>query len=237
MRLGVNMLAYAQAYYGLGRFMATDKVYHEASEIAEQRFVFGQVMHSGDWDPDPAGPANLLRYVQQNTTLGVRFRREAVDLRSKVAFDHPVLYMTGHDAFVLSEDEVARLRAYFRAGGVLIADSCCGRQAFDLAFRREIGRVLPETTMEILPIDHEIFRAAGVAIREVRYTPAVAKTRPDLRAPVLEGITFGGGLAVIYSRFDLGCGWEGEECPFCRGLVSSDALRLGASVLVYSMTH
>ena len=29
-------------------------------------------------------------------------------------------------------------------GGMLLADACCGRLAFDLAFQREIARVLPE---------------------------------------------------------------------------------------------
>ena len=34
------------------------------------------------------------------------------------------------------------LRAYLEAGGFLLADACCGRQAFDAAFRREIKRAL-----------------------------------------------------------------------------------------------
>jgi hypothetical protein len=237
MRLGVNMLAYAQASFGLGRFLATDKVYHEADEIAEQRFVFGQVVHGGDWDPDPAGAANLLRYVHEETTLGVRFRREAVDLRSDSVFEHPLLYMTGHDDFVLADEEVEHLRTYLQMGGLLVADACCGRKAFDLAFRRELARALPGASLEILPIDHEVYTASGEAIREIEYTPAVRTTNPELCAPVLEGITFGGGLSVIYSRFDLGCGWEGEECPFCRGVAPRDARRLGASILVYGMTH
>jgi len=236
-RIGVNMIAYAQAYFGLGRFLGTEKIYHEADEIAEQRFVFGQVVHGGDWDPDPAGAANLLKYVQEETTLGVKFRREAVDLKSDTVFKHPLLYMTGHDNFVLADEEVVRLRKYLQMGGVLVADSCCGRKAFDLAFRREIARVLPDAKLEILPIDHELFTASGEAIRQVKYTPAVVKTHPDLTAPVIEGISYAGGLAVVYSRFDLGCGWEGEECPFCRGVSRRDALRLGASILIYGMTH
>jgi len=236
-RLGVNILAYAQAFYSLGRFLATDKVYHEAQEPAEQRFVFGQVVHGGDWDPDPAAAANLLKYVAAETTLGVRFKREAVDLRKDDVFDYPVLYMTGHDDFVLAEEEVARLRGFLEAGGVLVADACCGRKAFDLAFRREISRVLPESRLEPLPVEHELYAASGVQVREVEYTPAVRKTNPELKAPVLEAISLRGTLAVIYSPFDLGCGWEQEECPFCRGVAPRDALRLGASILVYAMTH
>jgi hypothetical protein len=237
MRMGVNLLAYAQACFGLGRFLGTEKVYHEADETAAQRFVFGQLVHGGDWDPDPAAAANLLRHVEETTTLGVRFRREAVDLRGDDLFGHPALYMTGHDDFVLRDDEVERLRSYLQMGGMLVADACCGRKAFDLAFRREIARVLPATMLEVLPIDHEIFSAAGEVVREVQYTPAVVKTNPHLRAPVIEGVSYDGGLAVVYSSFDLGCGWEGEECPFCRGVSSRDALRLGTSILVFCMTH
>ena len=237
MRLGVNMLAYAQATYGLGRFLATRKIYHEAGERAEQRLVFGQIVHSGDWDPDPAAAANLLRYVGEKTTLGVRFRREAVDLRTADAFEYPVLYMTGHDDFVFLEKETDRLRAYLRRGGVVFAEACCGRKAFDAAFRREIARVLPGTELRVLPPGHELFRSAGDPVREVEYTPAVGATHPELTAPVIEGIEMGGSLVVIYSRFDLGCGWEGEECPFCRGVARRDALRLGTSILVYVMTH
>ncbi len=236
-RLGVNMLAYAQANYGLGRFLATSKVYHEADAPAEQRFVFGQLVHGGDWDPDPAGPANLLRYVSEHTTLGVRFRREAVDLRKTETVAHPILYMTGHDDFIFSETEVTRLREYLRRGGVLVADACCGRKSFDLAFRREIARVLRDSKLEVLAIDHDLFRAAGDRITSVRYTPAVRSTDPELSAPVIEAVTLKGAVAVIYSRFDLGCGWEGEECPFCRGIARRDALRLGTSILVYVMTH
>jgi hypothetical protein len=237
MRLGVNMLAYAQAYYGLGRFLATEKVYHEAEKPAEQSFVFGQLVHIGDWDPDPAAAANLLGHSHKNTTLSVRFRREAVDLHKDEVFEHPVLYMTGHNEFVLKSEEVARLRQFLKMGGCLLADACCGRKSFDLAFRREIARVLPDVKLQVLPLDHEIFRAAGTPVREIDYRPAVGKTHPKLKVPVLEGVTLGGTLAVVYSAFDLGCGWEREDCPFCRGVAPRDALRLGSSMLVYVMTH
>jgi hypothetical protein len=237
LRLGVNMLAYAQATYGLGRFLATQKIYHEAGERAAQRLVFGQIVHGGDWDPNPAAAANLLRHADEKTTLGVRFRREAVDLRTDDVFDYPVLYMTGHYDFVFSEKEIARLREYLRMGGVLFADSCCGGKAFDAAFRREVARALPGTEFRVLPLDHAVFGAAGDPIRGVEYGAAVRATDPDLMAPVIEGVETGGSLAVIYSRFGLGCGWEREECPFCRGVAAGDALRLGTSILVYIMTH
>jgi len=42
---------------------------------------------------------------------------------------------------------------------------------------------------------------------------------------------------VIYSRYALGNGWEGIDHPYSRGYESGDALRLGANILLYAMTH
>ena len=37
------------------------------------------------------------------------------------------------------------MQRYLTAGGMLLADACCGRMAFDRAFRREIRKALPDT--------------------------------------------------------------------------------------------
>ncbi|MCP4645172.1 MAG: DUF4159 domain-containing protein, partial [bacterium] len=52
MRMGTNMLAYTLANQELGRFLSTTKTYYEKhSEPGADEFVFGQLMHDGDWDP------------------------------------------------------------------------------------------------------------------------------------------------------------------------------------------
>jgi len=42
---------------------------------------------------------------------------------------------------------------------------------------------------------------------------------------------------VIFSSFDLGCGWEGVEHPWARGVSPEDSLRIGVNAVVYAMTH
>jgi len=42
---------------------------------------------------------------------------------------------------------------------------------------------------------------------------------------------------VVYSRFDLGNGWERLPHPYSRGYASDDPLRLGVDTLVYAMSH
>jgi len=235
-KIGTNMITYILANYQYAKTYSTQKVYHEQDEPTREQFVFGQVIHGGDWDPKPTAVPNLLKYVAANSTIDVQFKRADVDLRKLDPFKHPFIYMTGHDDFVLTDQEVATLRNYFRNGGVLLGNACCGRKAFDSAFRREMKKVFNGDALQRIPLDHPIFSSL-YHIQHVEYSDWMREQNPGLNTPVLEGIALGGQLCVIYSRYDLGNGWEGIHYPYSLGYCSRDALRIGANVLVYAMTH
>jgi len=42
---------------------------------------------------------------------------------------------------------------------------------------------------------------------------------------------------VVYSKFDLGNGWEQFPHPYSYGLKDDSALEIGTNVLVYAATH
>ena len=150
--------------------------------------------------------------------------------------DYPLLYLTGHFDFQWSEAAVARLRNYLQAGGMLLADACCGRLAFDAAFRRELSKVLPGEHLQQLPPDHPLYHV-HYDVERVQYTPRTYEDFGQLSGPTLEGMTLDGRLAVVYSRFDLGNGWEQFPHPYSYGLAAEPALELGTNVLVYAVTH
>jgi hypothetical protein len=235
-QLGANLVTYILANYQLGRFLATEKVYYQAGERTRDEFVFAQVVHDGDWDPSPSAVMNLLKSAAASTTMEVQFKRATVQLAGVDAFAHPFLYMTGHRDFRLTEAEVKQLRAYLTSGGLLLADSCCGRQGFDTAFRREMARVLPGKELTALPLDHPVY-GSRFKIERVQYSDLVRQKAPGLTAPTLEGIDYDGQAAVIYSRYGLGAAWDEYERPYARSYAPADALRLGVNVLVYAMTH
>jgi len=56
-------------------------------------------------------------------------------------------------------------------------------------------------------------------------------------APSLSGITLDGRLAVVYSRFDLGNGWEQFPHPYTYSYSDKDALAIGTNVIVTAVTH
>ncbi len=209
-QIGANIITYCLATYELGRFLATEKVYHQMGEPTRDQLVIAQVVHGGDWDTQPSSLASLLKYLAENTTVSVQFKKETADLRTIDAFTHPILYMTGHDDFKLTDDEVGNLRRYLGAGGVLFANACCGRKAFDMAFRREIARVLPDQKLDRVPLDHPIYKNI-FQITKVDYTPLVKHEYPGLDRPTLEGISIDNQLRVIYSPLGLVNGWSGAH--------------------------
>lgn len=235
-QVGANLITYILGSYQLARFLSTTKVYYEADAPSRDDFVFAQLMHDGDWDPDPSAVHNLLKFARDNSTLEVKFKRQNVRLNDPRVATYPMLYITGHREFVWSDEETAMLQRYLKAGGLLLADACCGRVSFDLGFRREIAKVFPDARMERIPLDHPVYHNL-FDIQRVEYTPRVREDFGSLEAPELEGISIDGRLAVIYSRFDLGNGWEQFPHAYSYGLKDEAALQIGANAIVYAVTH
>jgi len=235
-QIGANLITYVLGSYQLGRFLSSTKVYFESEAPSRDDFVLAQLMHEGDWDPDPSAVHNLLKHARDNSTLEVKFKRQNVRLKDPATSTYPLLYMTGHREFHWSEEEVGRLKRYLTAGGMLVADACCGRMAFDMAFRGEIAKVLPEHRLERLPEDHPLYHCHN-EVRTVEYTPRVREDFGPFDSPEMEGITLDGRLAVVYSKFDIGNGWEQFPHAYSHGLKDESALAVGTNMIVYAMTH
>jgi hypothetical protein len=235
-QIGANYVTYLLGSYQLGRFLSSTKVYHESSAPSRDDFIFAQLIHDGDWDPDLSAVHNLLKHVRDNSTLTIKFKKVTVHPRDSKAMGYPLLYMTGHNEFHWTDAEASWLQHYLKAGGMLLADACCGRLAFHLAFQREIARVLPEHRLESLPLDHPLYHA-HYDVGMVEYTPRVTEDFGATNAPSLSGITLEGRLAVVYSRFDLGNGWEQFPHPYTYGYSDKDALALGTNIIVTAVTH
>ncbi len=234
--LGVNIITCALANLKYARAFASEKIYHQQAQKTRDELVIGQIVHNGDWDPTPHALPNLMKFITANTTLNVQFKRAQVNLADKSAFDHVALYMTGLRDFKFSQAEIARLRTYLASGGVLVADAAAGRKAFDVAFRRELKRVLPKAELKPVALDSPLFESP-FKIRTVDYTDAAKAAHPNLNAPSLLGIYIDGSLAVIYSTHSLGNGWERIPYAYNIGYADNDALRLGVNIFAYAVTH
>jgi len=170
----------------------------------------------------------LLKVFHSQTRTPVRFAEATVEFSAPELFHHPLVYLTGTNAFSLNATERGNLRAYLQRGGVLLAEAACGRPSFDEAFRREMALALPKAKLSALPPDHRVF-CFPRRIGSVMPSPALARqlSSSGRIKPTLYGATIENRLCVIYSPFDLSGGWALAHGPYDEGLASEDALALG----------
>jgi len=238
LRLGANFIAYATATKSMGVSLAESRLYVDKDQAKADKFRVGHVIHDGQWNPDAAGLSTLLDTINAESSLEASFDTEPLKLNTEKLTSFPFIYMTGHDKFTLSDAEVSALRNYLRMGGFLFADACCGRQAFDVSFRRLMKKVFPDQKLNPLELTHPLFSTKHV-IRSVNYTQGahVQRKLTNPGIPRLGGITIDGQLVVVYSPLDIGCGWELKPCPYCVGYESQDAIKLGVNIVMHAVTH
>ena len=120
----------------------------------------------------------------------------------------PFIWFTGHRDFKLTEKEVEVLGEYLRRGGCIWGDSSLPglRSRFDIAFRREMRRLVPDPgqAWKKIPPNHPMFTTHAY-YSEIRGVPPGINFYDE---PVyyLEG--YGGEIAVIYTANDYGDMWQ-----------------------------
>jgi len=237
LKLGANIVTYVLAEYQYARFFSHAKVYHQENLATRDQLVIGQVVHNGDWDATPHGLPNLLKHIDQATTLKVQFKRVPVDLEKSDIFSFPVLYMSGQRHVSLPADARKRLRQYLDRGGTLIVDCVIGSSEFSETFKTELAQVYPDKKLERLPADHALYTFVEDATK-VRLAPLAKQVIGTERVPpALQGITVDGRLTVIYSELSLSAGWEQLPRAYDMGYADEDAMKLGVNVLMYVVSH
>ncbi len=120
----------------------------------------------------------------------------------------PFIFFTGHRDFKLSDKEVENLRKYIRLGGAIWGDSSVPgqRSRFDIAFRREMKRVVADKDKEFepLPPNHAIYNERKVYFPEIREVPHGINfyKEPVYALKVYDEI------AVLYTANDYGDMWQ-----------------------------
>jgi hypothetical protein len=236
-RLGVNLVAYMLGSTEYGKFLAQDFPVYRGRTRGGDVFRHALVRYAGSWDVNPAVQNSLLLGLKENTTVEVDFTPYAVTLDEPAVGDFPLLFMTGHYNFTLTDKEVAGLARYLRRGGTLAVTAAAGLKPFDRAFRRELKRVIPDAELIRLPPTHPVFAAGWNPLDKVAYTPAALKDRPDLEYPEFYGLFLDGRLAVLYTPFDLMSGVNRESNAYAKGLTPDDALRVALNVVTYALSH
>jgi hypothetical protein len=174
----------------------------------------------GNWDsvfrvvdgvPQGALP-NLLEFMSKESRDKIKTNYNkvepvALDSDKLFAAKPPFIFFTGSRDFVLTEKEVANLQKYVRLGGAIWGDSSVpGRGSrFDIAFRREMRRVMPDKDKDFEPLaaNDRMFRATPY-FAEIKQQPSGLNYYEE---PVYV-MRYFGEIAIIYTANDYGDMWQ-----------------------------
>jgi hypothetical protein len=236
-RLGVNLVAYMLGCTEYGRFLAQDFPVYTGKTRSGDVLRFAAVRYSGSWDLNPALQNSLLSGLKDNTNIDVDFTPYTVTLDDKGIGHFPLLFMTGHYDFQLSDAEAAGLARHLQRGGLLVATAGAGLRPFDRAFKRELKKVFPRAELIKLPPTHALFSGGWSAVERIAYTPAALRDNPTLEAPEVYAYFIDGRIAILYSPYDVMSGVNRESNAYAKGVIDTDALRLTINILTYALSQ
>jgi hypothetical protein len=179
-----------------------------------------------DWD-DPGLIPNLLSEVSKRTNVKVSQESKYQELRLANIEDTPLIYLTGHKSFKLSDDQRQTLHEYTKLGGTIMFENDHG--PFAGSVMREMREMFGETPKPI-PLSDPIFQEMQYKVDEI--------PRGDLqeRKPLL-GIQKDGRWVVIFSRNDYGDVYA-NRVPFIpeaeRERVREEAVQMGVNIYQYA---
>ena len=137
----------------------------------------------------------------RRTSAPARLRPSVIHADDPSIVEAPFVYWSGDaETAPLSGAEIAGLRQFFSLGGVMLVDDAAvdehgDASAFGRSARREIARVLPDSTPIALSVEHVIFRTFYFLRR--------AEGRVQ-GPPSFDAIVRGGQAQVLFSEHDIG---------------------------------
>jgi hypothetical protein len=203
--------------------------------VSEFVFCTGRY-ESGDWDSAPTLPANLIDSVARYTQIAVAPTGVAVPLSSERILGYPLVYLTGHLPFRLTEAERRNAKRLVDRGGMIFVDD----------HNHDVGGIFHKTALE------EIARSVGPLIELpnthalysafFRFEDGPPATSHELNGwgdnlvhPKLMAVLRGDRIAVLYSNKDYSSEWNYH--PDSKRFASTDNTRFGVNIIVYALTR
>ena len=141
-----DVFTFARSVFKAGPTTAPSPVFHRGRSI-------------GWWVDFPDADLNLSYRLQQLTSIRADPDGRVLRLTEPELNDYPFLYMTHPGYMQLRDTEVASLRKYLLAGGVIVVIDFWN--SIELAgFTAQMKRVLPERSFTDLTLDHPLFTCA-----------------------------------------------------------------------------
>ena len=241
-----DVFTFARGVFKAGPTTAPSPVFHRGRSI-------------GWWVDFPDADLNLSYRLQQLTSLRADPDGRVLRLTEPELHDYPFLYLTHPGYSILNEAEVASLRKYLLAGGVIaIVDFWNSIEWNGLA--AQMRRILPERNWTDLSIEHPLFHCVydlkgplqALQVPTMQFwnrarnpddpsAPLQIDRGPDSEKLAVRALLDDRGriMVIAFHNSDLSDGWEreGENADYFAVFSEKVSYPLGVNLVFYLMTH
>lgn len=242
-----DVFTFARAIFKVGPNLA--RGYHQGKRL-------------GWWVDFPDADLNLSYRLQQLTSIRTDPNGRVIKLNNPDLHNYPFLFMEHPGYIMLRDAEVAGLRKYLLAGGVLAVIDFWNALEWE-GFAAQMKRVLPERNWTELTMDHPIFHCVFDLKGPMQHlqVPTMqfwnTQHDPDDPNSVIHRPVFYRGegsekmsvralhddkghiMVIAFHNSDISDGWEreGEEPDFFKVFSERVSYPLGINLIFYLMTH
>jgi hypothetical protein len=231
--LGANLFVYATGME-IPRNRIDSLFVADLPGQAQVTVPVARLKHSGEWDPEPWAWVRESRLFRRETSIGLK--PTAIEIEKLAADLAPIAHLTTTGTVSITEPQVAALKSYIDAGGVLLIDPCGGSMPARQSARDLLARLLPDKKPADVGTDHPILAGRGDGLTQI----AKAQVRPYVYAvlgqkfPPLQIIESGRG-AVLLAEMDITSGLLGNKTMGIIGYDPAYAHALVRNIILWTI--
>jgi hypothetical protein len=244
-----DVFTFARSVFKAGPTTALSPVLHRNRSI-------------GWWVDFPDADLNLSYRLQQLTSIRADPDGRVMRLTEPDLHNYPFLYMTHPGYMQLSPAEVASLRKYLLAGGVIVVIDMWNSIEW-AGFTARMKEVLPERSWTDLTMDHPIFTCVydlktqlkslqALQVPTMQFwnrgrnpndptAPLQIDRGPDSDKMTVKALLDDRGhiMVIAFHNSDISDGWEreGENADYFATFSEKVSYPLGVNLIFYLMTH
>jgi len=234
--LGVNLFIYAAGKRDLRNRLDSTFIADPGPPAQGQpQISLARLSYPGNWDPEPYAFTRLSRWFQWET--GIALVPREVRVSSLRPGEVAVAHLTGTARHDFSQADVAAVRAFVEAGGVLFVDQCGGTGVFDKSVQeRLLSAAFPDAKPQPVSLEHALLRSGAPGMQDLTavklrpYTVEREGKEAGLRLSILPH----GKGHVLFTPLDVTSGLLGTRTWGIHGYDPDYALALLKNVLLWT---
>ncbi len=229
-------------FYATGNSSLSDRLHSLAVSPGaggSVHLAIGQLQFAGNWNPEPAAWQRFSNIASSQYGMSVNLQNiPAGQLQPKHAC--PLLHMLGTGKFALTASQVADLKSYLNAGGMLFGEAAGGDLDFTNSFSALVQQLFPGQHLQDVPDASSLFTGhnpGGADATHVTYRKYFVNQHGIKRTPSLLGIKQDGRWVVIFSQYDITSGLLGTNTWGITGYSPDSSVALARNIVAYAAAH